>query len=105
MKRAMIYLISISALLTALLSGCGENIGKNPTATPPATSPDVTMQPEIVEPDVSDGVVKDTDGMITEGDNGGSKNVMDVPEQSKTGTGAAEKAGGGTDIAKSAGVK
>lgn len=105
MKRAMIYLIAISALLTAILSGCGEHAMKNPNPNAPTTTPDVTMQPEIGEPDVSDGVINDTDGMITEGDNGGSKNVMDVPENSTVGTGMTDKANGGAETAKRAGMK
>ena len=102
MKRAMIYLIAISALLTALLSGCGENVGKNPTTTPPASNPNVTMKPEVGEPNVSDGVINDTDGVITEGDNGGSTNVMDIPENKTEDTGVSDKAKIGTDLTKNA---
>ena len=63
------------------------------------------MQPEIGEPDVSDGVVNDTDGVITEGDNGGNMNVMDIPEKGTAGTGATDKAAGGTELEKRAGMK
>ena len=75
MKRAMVYLIVLSALMTALLSGCGESKA-NPSDTVPGTvppaAPETTMLPENMLPDESDGVVNDTDGIITEGDNGGS---------------------------------
>ena len=105
MKKGMIYLIAISALLAALMSGCGENVVKNPNTNAPTTVPDVTMRPEIGEPDVSDGVVKDTDGMITEGDSGSGKNVMDIPDNNATGTGVGNKANGGATPDKRAGMK
>ena len=76
MKRAMVYLIAISALLTALLSGCGEQ-RTNQQTTPPTAAPETTILPETMMPDESDGVVGDTDGIITEDDNGGSLSESD----------------------------
>lgn len=105
MKKGMIYLIAISALLSALMSGCGESVVKNPNTNAPTTVPDVTMRPEIGEPDVSDGVVKDTDGMITEGDSGSGKNVMDIPDKNAAGTGVGNKANSGATPDKRAGMK
>ena len=52
MKRAMVYLIALSALVTALLSGCGEMGTKTPTATAaPTTQPQESMLPESMMPD------------------------------------------------------
>ena len=69
MKRAMVYLIAISTLLTALLSGCGEM--KRPGTADPTPAPKETVSPADMMPDESDGIVNDTDGIITEDDNGG----------------------------------
>ena len=73
MKRAMVYLIAISAVFTMLLSGCGETNTKVPPATAtPTTQPQETLLPESMMPDESDGIVTDTDGIITEDDNPGT---------------------------------
>ena len=69
----MVYLIAISTLLTALLSGCGETKRPNTAETTPA--PKETMLPADMMPDESDGIVNDTDGIITENDNG--ENLVD----------------------------
>ena len=53
MKRAMVYLIAISTLVSALLSGCGEMGTKAPAAAP---APSATVRPqESMLPDESDG--------------------------------------------------
>lgn len=74
MKRAMVFTLALTLVLTTLLCGCGERTanGQNmPLATPKvtATLPDPTEKiPEVDEmmPDPEDGVVDDTDGIITE---------------------------------------
>ena len=73
MKRAMVYLIAISAVFTMLFSGCGETNTKVPPATAtPTTQPQETLLPESMMPDESDGIVTDTDGIITDDDNPGT---------------------------------
>jgi len=71
MKRAMVYLIALSALLTALLTGCGEGRMNQPGTTP-TSAPETTILPEQNMPDETDGIVGDTDGIITKDDNGGA---------------------------------
>ena len=91
MKRAMVYLIVLSALVTSLLSGCGES-GTNSSGAASGTAPaapETTLLPKNMMPDESDGVVNDTDGMITEGDNGGSLSGI-------TGNGTAGDSNGST---------
>ena len=95
MKRAMVYLIAISALVSALLSGCGEMGTKAPATTPAPSAtvkPQETMLPETMLPDESDGIVKDTDGIIEDSDTG-------------TGTTADSGAAGTTASAGSAAAK
>ena len=78
MKRAMVYLIAISAVFTVLLSGCGETGTKVPPATAaPTAQPQETLLPESMLPDESDGIVTDKDGIITESDNPGTSGEDD----------------------------
>ena len=68
MKRSIAILLG-AALLTLLLSGCGEMKTDRPavSATP---IPETTLIPEEMMPDPEDGVVNDGDGVIEPGDNG-----------------------------------
>ena len=69
MKRAMVYILILTMAFSVLLSGCGE---KKPgsSGADAAQQPKTTVQPETMMPDPDDGVVKDTDGKITEDDTG-----------------------------------
>jgi len=75
MKRVMVYLVALSVLLTAMLSGCGENLTRQPAKTTPTPTvrPQESMVPETMLPDESDGIVTDTDGIITDEDNAATK--------------------------------
>ena len=69
MKKTMVWLLALSVLCAALLTGCGEMAGdgngNNTTGAPASPSDGV---PETMLPDVNDGFVDDTDGIITDGD-------------------------------------
>ena len=65
MKSAMVYVLALSLLLTALLSGCGDIRGSNGRTDLPTASPEHTILP-----DPEDGEVRDSDGIITEDDSG-----------------------------------
>lgn len=80
MKRTVSCLL-IAACCCLMLCGCGagdERLDEMVVGTPiiPETSPIVTPMPT---PDVEDGVVKDGDGLIEDGDTGRVK----APEASK----------------------
>jgi len=81
MKKAMVYICALTLALSALLTGCGEMRRTDGGATQPTATPDVTVLPESMMPDVADGEVRDRDGIITEGDNGSAST------QPKTGAG------------------
>ena len=94
MKRAMVYLIAISVLLTALLAGCGE-IRTGQSGTAPTNAPETMILPDVT-PDASDGMVGDTDGIITEGDNGtvSGSGMTDGNNSSMTGGSSSGTTGG-----------
>ena len=77
MKRAMVYILAMTMVFSVMLSGCGENRTNEPTATP-TEKPEMTIVPENMMPEVQDGEVKDSDGVITGSDTGNG--VLD-PEQ------------------------
>ena len=68
MKRAMVYLLAFTLAFSTMLAGCGE-MGGTDTARPTPT-PEVTVLPETAMPDPADGEVRDSDGIITDGDTG-----------------------------------
>ena len=79
MKRAMVYILTLTLAFSALLSGCGDNRDRDqkPAATArpqstaaPTASPEPSLLPESMMPDPEDGVVKDDDGIITDDDTG-----------------------------------
>ena len=75
MKKTMIYILAISALCAALLTGCGEtrDYRTDTVNTPDNTGvlPEVDdLVPDMTEPDMNDGIVNDDNGIITENDNG-----------------------------------
>lgn len=68
MKKAMVYILALTMLFTVMLSGCGENRGNgNNGGTDPKNT---DILPEVSMPVVEDGEVEDTDGIITDDDNG-----------------------------------
>ncbi len=82
MKKAILYTLCLLSLMTAL-AGCGATndatgdptyptvttlpAGTTPGTAPAIKSPDTAVSPM---PDVNDGIVNDTDGVIEERDNG-----------------------------------
>lgn len=77
MKKTMVWILVLSVLCAALLTGCGEMAGDgNNTTGRPTSGSDNT--PETMLPDVNDGVVDDTDGIISDFDTG-------LPDDGQTG--------------------
>ena len=79
MKKTMVRLLVLTVLCAALLAGCGETAGNgnNTSGTagsgnnaPGAVASGSDNAPETMLPDVNDGFVDDTDGIITDGDTG-----------------------------------
>ena len=107
MKKTMVYILALSMLAVTLLAGCGET-GDNRndmTGTPNATDApgtDIDLVPDMLEPDTDDGRVNDTDGIITDGDNGGSGATSGTGTNGNNGmtngtaSGAGTAAGNGT---------
>ena len=107
MKKAMIYILAFTLAFSALLSGCGEIRGRGGDKTAPTETPEATILPETMMPDPADGEVRDSDGIITDGDSGNGKAeapaAPDSTVKPETGTG---KLSTGTKAAgKSAGAK
>ena len=75
MKKTMVCALALAVLCAALLTGCGEmsgnGNGNNTTDTPTSGSDNV---PETMLPDVNDGIVDDTDGIIGGPDAEGADN-------------------------------
>ena len=93
MKKTMVYILALSMLVVTLLAGCGEMGGSgNGTTDQPATTTD--LLPDVMEPDVDDGVVNDDNGIITDGDNGTMGTTGGT--NGGTGSGAAGGTTGGT---------
>ena len=62
MKRTTVYLLILTVLMAALLTGCGEYRPNDPGTSP---TPSATAAPSAsMMPDPSDGVVDDTDGSL-----------------------------------------
>ena len=70
MKKAMIYILALTLAFSTLLAGCGEMRGTNNDKTPPSETPETTVLPETMMPDPADGEIRDSDGIITDGDSG-----------------------------------
>ena len=69
MKKSMVYVIALTLAFSTFLAGCGEMNGTN-GVTKPTEKPLETILPETMMPKPEDGVVNDTDGIITDSDNG-----------------------------------
>ena len=65
MKKEIVYILSLAALIFSL---CACGAANNPSATnaPPATG----TSPMTATPDMNDGIVNDDDGIITDDDTG-----------------------------------
>ncbi len=71
MKRTMVYVLALTLAFSTLLAGCGErNNAKDGKTGMPTTTPQQTAAPGTMTPDPADGVVRDQDGIITDGDTG-----------------------------------
>lgn len=103
MKKAMVYILALTMVFSALLSGCGENKGGNatPTATPTAT-PSATVPPASMTPAPEDGIVNDEDGIITDDDNGADvEDILpgDGNDRTENGAGTGTMTGNGPGAA------
>ena len=65
MRKAAVYIL-LPVMILAFVSGCGMS---DPGKNKPASSPMVSASP-MTTPDVSDGIVHDKDGIITDEDHG-----------------------------------
>ncbi len=97
MKKATAFLLCAAAL-TAILSGCGYMgmAGDVPSQT---EIPAVSASPAVVTPDPGDGIVRDDDGIITDGDTGrgtGTRPNTGTAGTGTTGNNANNGAGGNT---------
>ena len=89
MKKTMVVILALSALALSMLTGCGEtgSAGNNGTNVPENTGilPGVDeLMPEVTTPQPEDGNVNDTDGVITDNDNGP---LVEVPDDGATANG------------------
>ena len=103
MRKMMVFVIALSMAAVMLLSGCGEIKGTNGKENAPTATPQQTMRPEDVMPDPNDGVVRDDDGIITDGDTGnvaGNTEKPILPETSKRPDAGTAGTTGGTASAK-----
>ena len=90
MKKTMVYVLALTLAFSTFLAGCGEMRGTDGRTTAPTATPQQTMIPETMMPNPEDGVVRDNDGIITDGDSGnGTGNTPNLPESTmRPGTGA-----------------
>jgi len=91
MKRGMVFVTALALAATVLFAGCGEMRGTDGNTVPPTGTPAQTMLPETMMPDPEDGVVRDRDGIITDGDSGtvnGSTDGSGVNGNTGSGTAA-----------------
>lgn len=72
MKKTMVWTLALAVLCAALLTGCGEMAGDGNGNNTPASPSDGA--PETMLPDVNDGLVDDTDGIINDDDTGWEDN-------------------------------
>ncbi len=84
MKKGMIYVAALTLCIAIALAGCGEMRSTDGGAVPPTSTPVQTMLPETMMPQPEDGVVRDRDGIITDGDSG---TVSDGAESGSAGNG------------------
>ena len=105
MKRTMVFVLALTLAFSTLLAGCGEmNNAKDGKTGMPTATPQQTAAPGTVTPDPADGVVRDKDGIITDGDTGNpatSAPQSVLPESSQRPAGGTA-GNGGTGAASSA---
>ena len=77
MKKEIVYILSLAALIFSL---CACGAANNPSATnaPPATGTPTAMP----TPDMNDGIVNDEDGIITDDDTGVVPTQTPMPDSS-----------------------
>ena len=86
MRKAMVYILALTLAFSALLAGCGEN-SSDRNSTRETQKPQTSSTPETMMPDPEDGVVKDRDGIITDGDTGGVLDDNILTDGNGTGNG------------------
>ena len=98
MKKTMVLILALSALALSMLTGCGEtgSAGNNGTTAPENTGvlPRADdLMPDATAPQTEDGNVNDTDGVITDGDNGP---LEEIPDDGATANGGVNGTNGVT---------
>ncbi len=78
MKRTMVFALALTLAFSTLLAGCGEMNGTGGKTGLPTPTPQQTAAPGTMTPDPADGVVRDQDGIITDGDTGSP--ATDAPQ-------------------------
>ena len=105
MKKAMVYVIALTLALSAMLAGCGEKRGTDGGTNAPKETAQQTMTPETMMPDPDDGVVRDRDGIITDGDSGNAGSTSSkAPESNANPAAGSGTQGGGSSSTKSNGA-
>lgn len=92
MKKLCVYFLPVF-IFSFMLCGCGRNkVADNTVVNTPVVTPMITTSPSAsptvspsMIPDVTDGNVNDTDGIITENDNGALKGEHTVTSSPKPG--------------------
>ena len=104
MKKTMILVLALAMLAVSLLSGCGGTEGTRGDQQRAPESTGILPQvddvvPDIKEPEMDDGLVDDTDGIITEREPG-----ADTGARPHTDTGGSIGNGNGTGATGGAGM-
>ena len=93
MKKIFAYFLPV-IVFSVFLCACGrDRVDDNTVLNTPVVSPTITMTPSAspsMVPDMSNGDVNDTDGIITESDNGNSTGNL-VPGTSSPAPSASAK--------------
>ena len=83
MKKTIMAYTILAVLVLTMAAGCGRMDNPQPQSTP-----GMTATPVVPVPDVNDGIVNDSDGVITPDDNGDLDLPSMMPETTPdTGTG------------------
>ena len=104
MKRTIIF-VCVSAMLCAVLCGCGSFRNDGMTAESPAATMDLIPEiSPVLTPDMDDGIVNDQDGMIEDHDTGTQTGTVSPSPNGGTGTGSSTGTGTGSSAGAGTGT-